>query len=114
MRLLEPLHIEIWGPSIEMVGALIIAGYAVAAVLALLRGRGITESRLLVAQGSLMGLSFKLAATLLKTILIQTWGQILVFAAILALRIILKRIFVGEQVRLERRIIPAGKAGSTA
>jgi uncharacterized membrane protein len=112
MRLLDGLHIEIWVPSIEMIGAVIIVGYAVAAVLALLRGRGITESRLLVAQGSLMGLSFKLAATLLKTILIQTWGQILFFAAILAIRIVLKRIFTGEEARLERRISQTEKVGS--
>ncbi len=114
MPWLDPLHIEIWVPSIEMIGALIIVGYAIAAVVALIRGRGITESRLLIAQGSLMGLSFKLAATLLKTILIHTWGQILFFAAILTLRIVLKRIFVGEQARLERRITRTGKAGSVA
>lgn len=114
MQLLDPLHIEIWIPSIEMIGALIITGYAIAAIVALLRRRSISEARLLVAQGSLMGLSFKLAATLLKTIIIHSWGQILAFAAIFALRTVLKWVFTREQVQLEHAIARVRKAGVPA
>lgn len=102
MRLLDPLHIEVWVPVIEMIGGLIIAGYALAAIFALLHGSGISRARLLVAEGSLMGLSFKLAATLLKTIIIHTWTEILIFASILALRTVLKWVFQSEQARVER------------
>ncbi len=92
-----------WIPVIEVVGALIIAGYAAAALVALLRREGIDRARLLIADGVIMGLSFKLAATLLKTILLQSWSDILMFAAILAIRTVLKQLFAWEKAELERR-----------
>lgn len=90
-----------------MGGALIIVAYCAAALLTLLRARtaGIVRARLLVAQGVLTGLGFKLAGTLLKTLLLVSWRQILVFAAIFALRTLLKRLFVWEQTRLRQHAI---------
>jgi uncharacterized membrane protein len=43
-----------------------------------------------------MGMSMKLVAATLKTIELQTWNQIGLFAAILLLRTILKKVFALE------------------
>ncbi|MCA1669257.1 MAG: DUF1622 domain-containing protein [Thermomicrobia bacterium] len=102
MPLLHRLHVDVWIVAAEAVGSLIIVGYCVAAVLALLYRRGITAARLLVAEGAITGLGYKLAGTLLRTLLLLSWRQILMFAAILALRTLLKRFFVWEQGRLAR------------
>ncbi|MGI4940402.1 MAG: DUF1622 domain-containing protein [Janthinobacterium lividum] len=45
-----------------------------------------------------MGL--KTAASLLKTLVVHDWNGILAFAAILALRTVLKRLFTWEQQRI--------------
>lgn len=87
---------------IEFVGALLIVGYVVAASWVLLREKNIPKARLVVAEGAIMGLSFKLAGTLLKTIELHTWGQILVFIVIFALRTLLKRLFIWEKGQLQR------------
>ncbi|HEY4036334.1 MAG TPA: DUF1622 domain-containing protein [Ktedonobacteraceae bacterium] len=50
--------------------------------------------------GVVTGLSFKLAGTLLKTIQLHTWQQILMFVAIFTLRTVLKRVFTWERERL--------------
>ncbi len=92
-----------WASSIEFVGALLIVCYLLAACLALLRGQGVMRTRLLVADGAISGLSFKLAGTLLKTIELHTWQQILMFVVIFVLRVVLKRLFVWERGRLQRR-----------
>lgn len=86
---------------IEFIGALFIGGYAGGAFVVLLRYKDRERARLLVIEGALLGLSIKLAATLLKTIELHTWEQILMFTAILALRTLLKRVFLWEQTRLE-------------
>jgi uncharacterized membrane protein len=102
MPLLYRLHVDVLIVAVEAVGSLIIVGYCAAAVLTLARRRGITVARLLVAEGAIAGLSFKLAGALLRTLLLLSWRQILMFAAILALRTVLKRFFVWEQGRLAR------------
>ncbi len=93
-----------WATIIEFVGALLIIGYIVAALYTLIRDKSITRARLIVADGVITGLSFKLAGTLLKTISLQSWQQILMFVAIFALRFILKRLFIWERERLQRRL----------
>ncbi len=105
MPSLHSLRIDVWAGIIELGGSLIIVAYVLAALLTLLRARtaGIVPARLLVAQGVLTGLSFKVAGTLLKTLLLVTWQQILLFAAIFALRTFLKRLFVWEQTHLQRQ-----------
>ncbi|MDQ2786347.1 MAG: DUF1622 domain-containing protein [Chloroflexota bacterium] len=102
MPTLHLLHFDIWASIIEMGGSVIIVAYCLAALLTLLRLRavGIVSARLLVAQGVLTGLSFELAGTLLKTLLLVSWRQILIFTAIFALRTLLKRLFVWEQTHL--------------
>ena len=86
---------------IEFAGALGIVGYCVAALAVLVRHWAITRARLLVIEGSLWGLGFKTAASLLKTTTVHDWNGIASFAAILALRTVLKWVFAWEASRLE-------------
>jgi hypothetical protein len=87
---------------IEFIGALFIIGYMLAALVMLVRTRNVVATRLLVADGAIAGLSFKLAGTLVKTIALHTWQQILMFVVIFALRIVLKRLFIWERTRLQK------------
>jgi len=90
---------------IEAVGSLYVVGYVVAAVWALIRGPGpdrLAQARLLIAEGALAGLNFKVAATLLKTLQLQSWNQIGLFVVTFVLRTVLKRFFTWEQARLKR------------
>ncbi|MEO6888418.1 MAG: DUF1622 domain-containing protein [Ktedonobacteraceae bacterium] len=95
---------NLWITAIEFIGALLIMGYVLGAIIILLRTGNITRARLIVANGVITGLSFKLAGTLLKTIELHTWQQILMFVAIFALRTVLKRLFTWEQARLQRSL----------
>ena len=92
---------------IDLVGGLLVGGYAVAAVVTLLRMGAVAHARLLVAEGAVLGLSFKTAGTLLKTLELHTWEQIGMFGAVLALRVVLKQLFVWEKGRVERRTTSA-------
>lgn len=93
----------LWAGIIEFIGALLIVGYILIALYVLLRNKNITQARLIVADGAITALSFKLAGTLLKTIGLRTWQQILMFVAIFALRTILKRLFTWERERIQRK-----------
>jgi uncharacterized membrane protein len=94
----------LWANIIEFVGALLIVIYIIVAIFVLFRSKDITRARLIAADGVITGLSFKLAGTLLKTIELHTWQQILMFVAIFALRTILKMLFTWERHRLQRRL----------
>lgn len=83
-----------------MFGALAIAGYVLAAIISLISTRNIDRARLLVAEGVLTSLSFTIAATLLRTINLQTWRQILIFSVILSLRTVLKKMFAWEKTQI--------------
>lgn len=102
------LDISVWVQLIEFAGALFITGYVLAALITLVRVGGITQARLLVIAGVIWGLDFKVAGSLLKTILVaRSWDQIAIFAAILALRTVLKRVFLWERGQLlARRELP--------
>ncbi len=89
-----------WIAPIEMLGAIVLMGYVLAALLALIPRGDIVTSRIAIADGAIASLSVKLAATLLKTILLQSWTQIGMFVVILALRTLLKRIFEWERQKL--------------
>ena len=92
------IYILTMAQIIELLGGLIIAGYVVAALGALLRYRpsGIERARHLIATGAIAGLNLKVAATLLKTLELHTWSQLGIFAAIFALRVLLKQVFAAE------------------
>ncbi|HEY0526213.1 MAG TPA: DUF1622 domain-containing protein [Stellaceae bacterium] len=88
---------------IEFGGAVAIVGACLTAVVRLFRDCGdIDAARRIVAGGVVWGLDFKLAATLLKTTELRSWEQILVFAAVLTLRTVVKRVLAWEQGRLRR------------
>ena len=92
-----------WATVIEFIGALLIVGYILIALVTLVRTRDVGQARYLVATGIIAGLSFKLAGTLLKLLQLHTWQQIMMFAAIFVLRTVLKRFFVWEQTRLKHK-----------
>lgn len=86
--------------AIELLGNLVIAFYVLRALKALCQRASPEEARLLVAEGAVNGLSFKLAATLLKTLMVHSWLQIQMLAIIVSLRILLKSLFTHQKARL--------------
>ena len=88
--------------AIEAAGSALLLGYVLAALLALARQHGLERCRLLLADGAVFSLGFKTAASLLKTLELNTWHQIGAFLAVLTLRTILKRAFVTEKTILAR------------
>lgn len=91
---------------LDLVGGLLVAGYVVAGVVTLVRTGSITQARLRVAEGAILGLSLKTAATLLKTLELHTWEQIGLFAVVFGLRTLLKQLFVWESGRLAGEASP--------
>jgi hypothetical protein len=77
-----------WAAAIvEFGGTLVIVAHAAAALVGLALGRlTLDGARRVVAEGAVSGLSWKLSAALLKTVELQTFDQIGVAFAILALR----------------------------
>ncbi len=80
-------------------------GYVLLALLALVRRCGLERCRLLLADGAVFSLGFKTAASLLKTLELNTWHQIGAFVAVLALRTFLKRAFTAEKASLARTML---------
>lgn len=97
---MQPLDFSSWGLVLQMAGAAIIAGFVAAAAFSLVRQRNVVCARLLVAEGVIGGLGVMSAATLLRSIELRTWKQILMFSLVVTLRILLKKLFVGEKTRL--------------
>jgi len=89
-----------WGLALQLAGAVVITGFVAVALVSVSLGRGVIRARLLVAEGVIGGLGVMTAATLLRTIGLRTWRQILMFTLILFLRILLKTLFVWEKQRL--------------
>ena len=89
-----------WGLALQLISAVVITGFIAAAMVSLGLGRGVLRARLLVAEGVIGGLGVMTAATLLRTIGLRTWHQILIFTLVLSLRILLKKLFVWEKRRL--------------
>lgn len=110
---------------IEFGGSLVIAFACLCGLAVLATGRGthaaIVRGRLIVADGVVSALGYKTAATLLKTIELQTWTAIGMFAAVLTLRTLIKRVLVWEETRLRgvpgwgppRRVTPLVKTAET-
>ncbi len=89
---------------IEFGGSIVIAVACLQGLVVLITGLGshlaIVRGRLLVADGVVAALGYKTAATLLKTLELQSWASIGIFAAILTLRTVIKRVLVWEEGRL--------------
>jgi Protein of unknown function (DUF1622) len=90
--------------AVDLLGSLILVGFSLAAVLALLGRQPIRRARLLVIEGVLWGLSVKTAVALLKMIELRTWNEIGIFAAILMLRLLVK-----SALDWERRCLSAAE-----
>lgn len=86
---------------IEFAGALIIAVHAGRGLWALAHRRSVRQARGLVLSGCISGLELKLGATLLKTLLLTSWPQIMTFVTVLILRTLLKQLFLWEQRQLD-------------
>lgn len=80
---------------IETLGALVIAWAILKSLAAGARDRlsdsGLREMHRIIAEGAVAALGLITAAALLKTITLRSWSAIGMFAAILALRTLLKR-----------------------
>ena len=92
---------------IEFVGALVIAAAMVRALLAIGSGwsnAALNRARLLLANGVVGALGLMTASTLLKTITLASWSAIGMFAAVLALRTLVKRALAAEVERSRGRL----------
>lgn len=94
------LNFTWWGLALQLAGAVVITGFVSVALVSLRAGRGALQARVLVAEGVVAGLGVMTAATLLRTIGLRTWRQILMFTLVLSVRILLKKLFVREKQRL--------------
>ncbi len=95
---------------IQLAGALIVVRSVVRGAWMLLHGAPVERVRALVADGVLGALSFTLMATLLNSILVHTWLQVLTFAAIVVFRFVLGRLFRWERARALE--LPSPAAGT--
>nr|WP_221269531.1 DUF1622 domain-containing protein [Deinococcus budaensis] len=86
---------------VELLTNLVLAGYVASALLSLLRGADLHRARLQVADGMLLALNLKVVATLLRTLELTSWNQIGLFAAVFALRTVLKRAVTWERQQLQ-------------
>jgi uncharacterized membrane protein len=111
MPLADWLGFRAWIVVIQFVGALLITGYAVAAVVALARTRSVVRARLVMADGVITGLSVMVVGALLRMITLESWQDIGFFAAVFSLRTLLKQLCVWEEARLRRSRVrrPAGQ-----
>jgi hypothetical protein len=73
------LEFSRWGLALQLAGAFVITGFVVATLVTLSLGRGVLQARLRVAEGVIGGLGVMTAATLLRTIGLRAWHQILIF-----------------------------------
>jgi uncharacterized membrane protein len=109
VHLADWLGFRSWIVIIQFGAALLIGGYAAAAVVTLVRTRNVSRARLVMADGVITGLSVLVIGALLRVITLESWQDIGLFTAILSLRTLLKRLFVWEEDRLRRA--PARRAG---
>lgn len=99
----------LWSAAlVEFIGGLVVVAACLRAVLTLASAlgsrQGVTAARLAVAEGVVAALGFKTAATLLKTLELRSWRAIATFAAILALRTLVKAALTHETRRLRREV----------
>jgi uncharacterized membrane protein len=81
---------------IELAGAVLITLYAARALVQAARGASVRRARLTVAEGVVMGLSLKVAAALLKTVVLRSWVQLGMFAVVLTIRLGVKALLNWE------------------
>ncbi|MCX5873050.1 MAG: hypothetical protein NTY51_07420 [Deltaproteobacteria bacterium] len=84
--------------SIEILSSAVIFGYCVAGFAVFLQGRDRLRTQILVANGTLLGMNLKLVGALLKTIELQTWNQLALFVVIFALKTVIKKVFLRQNL----------------
>jgi uncharacterized membrane protein len=87
---------------IDICVALSVVAALARALLALARGRGLDAARLRIADGIVAALSFGVAATVLRVIVLHSWLDIAMLASIYAIRTIVKRALLWESAALRR------------
>src|SRR3954454_11849905 len=102
MHLADWLGFRSWIVVIQFGAALLIGGYAVTAIVTLVRTRDVNRARLVMADGVINGLGVLVIGALLRVITLESWDDIGLFAVIFSLRTLLKRLFVWEEARLRR------------
>lgn len=110
----NPLPLATAATAADLLGSVLLVGHIVTALAGLIRGRGVAAARLTVADGVVLALSVKTAAALLKSLELQSWEQIGLFATVLALRTLLKRVFAWEERHIQARgVTPRATASRT-
>lgn len=110
----ERAYVSIAATLIELAAAVVVAVHAGWALLVIVRGRWASgrrpigfaaalRARRAITDGVLAALGFSVAATLLKTIALEDWTQIRMFAFVLVFRTLLKRVFQWEERTALRR-----------
>ena len=108
----EQVWIAAAGSVIEALAACVIVYHVAWGLTGIVLRQGSDNARLRIAQGVLIALGFSLAGTLLKTIALQTWPQIRLFAFVFVLRQLLKRVFLWEELAIRGRMADARRPGS--
>ena len=88
---------------IQLFAAVVIVIHLAGALAAIGRTGSIARARLTAADGVITGLGLITASTLLRTIELRTWSQIVLFTVVLTLRTLLKRLFSWERNRILAR-----------
>jgi hypothetical protein len=88
---------------IQLLAGAVIGIHLAVALVAVARTGSIPRARLSAADGVLAGLDLLAAATLLRTIELDSWNQIALLAVVLTLRTLLKRLFTWERSRILAR-----------
>ncbi|MBN1260692.1 MAG: DUF1622 domain-containing protein [Anaerolineae bacterium] len=109
--------------GIEMCGALVIVAEVIRTIYYFIRGffgaksLHMSRLRMQLGQSMVMGLEFQVAADILKTALSPEWNDILLLAALIALRTVLNYLLEREIEHLNLEWIPGlapGKPGKKA
>jgi hypothetical protein len=89
-----------WARAIQALAGLVLAGYVAATMAGPVFRGDVDRARLLVAEGVIGALGLMLPATILRTLVLRSWEQLLSVALVLTMRIVVKRLFVWEKSRL--------------
>ncbi len=117
----ERAYLTLAAALIDLAAAGVVALHAGWALVVIVRGLWVSRRRLvagavllrarrLITDGVLAALSFSVAATLLKTIGLEDWTQIRMFAFVLGFRTLLKQVFAWEERTALRRHQKEGMA----
>ena len=85
--------------TLELATALLLTGYVLMSLAALVRTWDPDAVRPRLAEGILLALSVLAAGVVLKTIMLTSWEHMAWFAVVVAFRTLLKHVFTFEAVR---------------